>query len=118
MRISDWSSDVCSSDLISVGTTDGVAAFIATQASGIGDAVTSLGSTLTLKILSARPIFAPAMGVYSHRLGERWLAGGASNSRAAERRVGKECVSKCRSRLSPYHLEKSHCGDTLLRDAR
>src|SRR3546814_10877972 len=83
MRISDWSSDVCSSDLISVGTTDGVAAFVATQASGIGDAVTSLGSTLTLKILSDRPIFAPAMGVYSHRLGERWLAGGASNSGGA-----------------------------------
>jgi sugar (pentulose or hexulose) kinase len=68
---------------ICVGTTDGVAAFIATQASGIGDAVTSLGSTLTLKILSDRPIFAPAMGVNSHRLGERWLAGGASNSGGA-----------------------------------
>ena len=68
---------------ISVGTTDGVAAFVATQASGIGDAVTSLGSTLTLKILSDRPIFAPAMGVYSHRLGDRWLAGGASNSGGA-----------------------------------
>lgn len=68
---------------ICVGTTDGVAAFVATQAAGIGDAVTSLGSTLTLKILADRPIFAPAMGVYSHRLGERWLAGGASNSGGA-----------------------------------
>ncbi len=68
---------------ICAGTTDGVAAFIATRAAEIGDAVTSLGSTLTLKILSDRPIFAPAQGVYSHRLGDRWLAGGASNSGGA-----------------------------------
>ena len=68
---------------VCAGTTDGVAAFIATQAAGIGDAVTSLGSTLTLKVLSDRPVFAPALGVYSHRLGDRWLAGGASNSGGA-----------------------------------
>jgi D-ribulokinase len=33
-----------------------------------------------IKILSDRPISAPAYGVYSHRLGERWLVGGASNT--------------------------------------
>jgi sugar (pentulose or hexulose) kinase len=65
---------------IRAGTTDGVAAFIATRASGVGDAVTSLGTTLVVKLLSERPIFAAAQGVYSHRLGDRWLAGGASNS--------------------------------------
>ncbi|HWA44170.1 MAG TPA: FGGY-family carbohydrate kinase [Hypericibacter adhaerens] len=65
---------------IRAGTTDGVAAFIATRASEVGDAVTSLGTTLVVKLLSERPIFAPAQGVYSHRLGDRWLAGGASNS--------------------------------------
>jgi D-ribulokinase len=68
---------------ICVGSTDGVASFIATRASMPGDAVTSLGTTLVLKLLSDRPIFAPGQGVYSHRLGDRWLAGGASNSGGA-----------------------------------
>lgn len=61
------------------GTTDSIAAFLATGASEIGDAVTSLGSTLALKILSNKPLFAPKFGVYSHRLGDKWLVGGASN---------------------------------------
>ncbi len=65
---------------ICIGTTDGVAAFIATRAAEIGDAVTSLGSTLVVKLLSNQPIFAAQQGVYSHRLGDRWLVGGASNS--------------------------------------
>jgi len=65
---------------IAAGTTDGVAAFIATRANTPGDAVTSLGTTLVVKLLATRPIFAANQGVYSHRLGERWLAGGASNS--------------------------------------
>jgi sugar (pentulose or hexulose) kinase len=68
---------------VAAGTTDGCAAFLATGASAIGEAVTSLGSTLTLKQLSPRPLFAPDYGVYSHRLGDLWLAGGASNSGGA-----------------------------------
>jgi sugar (pentulose or hexulose) kinase len=68
---------------IHAGTTDGVAAFIATRASTLGDAVTSLGTTLVLKLLSDRPIFAAGQGIYSHRLGEKWLAGGASNTGGA-----------------------------------
>ena len=65
------------------GTTDGVAGVLATGARDPGEAVTSLGSTLILKVFSHRPVFAPRFGVYSHRLGERWLAGGASNSGGA-----------------------------------
>lgn len=65
------------------GTTDSVAAFIATGASQPGDAVTSLGSTLALKVASEQPVFGPEYGVYSHRLGNLWLAGGASNSGGA-----------------------------------
>lgn len=68
---------------IVTGTTDSTAAFLATGASEIGDAVTSLGSTLVLKILSDKPVFASAYGIYSHRLGDIWLAGGASNSGGA-----------------------------------
>jgi hypothetical protein len=65
------------------GTTDSVAAFLATGAREVGTAVTSLGSTLVLKVLSDRPVFSPRHGVYSHRLGDRWLAGGASNTGGA-----------------------------------
>ncbi|RNJ42116.1 carbohydrate kinase [Mesorhizobium erdmanii] len=62
------------------GTTDGCASFLATGATATGDGVTALGSSLTIKILSDRPISAPRFGIYSHRLGDTWLAGGASNS--------------------------------------
>ncbi len=64
---------------IVAGTTDGCAAFLASGASEAGDGVTSLGTTLTLKLLSATPVFAPSYGIYSHRIGGQWLAGGASN---------------------------------------
>jgi sugar (pentulose or hexulose) kinase len=62
------------------GTTDGCAAFLASGASAAGDGVTSLGTTLTIKLLSATPVFAPQFGIYSHRIGDQWLAGGASNT--------------------------------------
>jgi len=62
------------------GTTDSIAAFIATGARDVGEAVTSLGSTLVLKLISDKPVFSSQLGVYSHRLGNTWLAGGASNS--------------------------------------
>ena len=61
------------------GTTDSTAAFLATGAAP-GEAVTSLGSTLVLKVYTDRPVFEPRYGIYSHRLGDLWLAGGASNS--------------------------------------
>jgi len=71
------------------GTTDSTAGFIATGA-GRGEAVTSLGSTLVLKVCSDCPVFAPEYGVYSHRLGDDWLVGGASNTGGA---VLRRCFS-------------------------
>ncbi len=68
---------------IAAGTTDSVAATLATGAGHPGEAVTSLGSTLVLKVFSARPVFDPTHGVYSHRLGDDWLSGGASNTGGA-----------------------------------
>ncbi|CDX26606.1 conserved hypothetical protein [Mesorhizobium sp. ORS 3324] len=65
---------------IVAGTSDGCASFLATGATAAGDGVTALGSSLTIKILSDRPIFAPHYGIYSHRLRDAWLAGGASNT--------------------------------------
>ncbi len=68
---------------ILAGTTDSTAGFIAAGALRTGTAVTALGSTLVLKVLASRPVFAAKYGVYSHRLGERWLVGGASNAGGA-----------------------------------
>jgi sugar (pentulose or hexulose) kinase len=61
------------------GTTDSIAAFLATGANKIGQAVTSIGSTLVVKYISKDPIFNKEFGIYSHKLGNKWLAGGASN---------------------------------------
>eukprot|EP00904_Undaria_pinnatifida_P001293 jgi/Undpi1/11164/HiC_scaffold_30.g13462.m1 len=73
------------------GTTDSIAAFIAANATTPGHAVTSLGSTLAVKMLSERRVEDASRGVYSHRLGharstgtqedesDLWLVGGASN---------------------------------------
>jgi D-ribulokinase len=65
------------------GTTDGIAGFIA--ASGLDDlrpgtAVTSLGTTMVLKAISPKQVDVGSHGIYSHKLFDYWLAGGASNS--------------------------------------
>lgn len=72
---------------IGAGTTDSNAAFLAcvgTPMPAIGTAVTSLGSTMVLKVLSDRPVNNSKYGIYSHRfehpeMGCLWLVGGASN---------------------------------------
>src|SRR3546814_6327005 len=88
LRISDWSSDVCSSDLFpDAGTAlamDGAAAALAEFHHGAGRGTPNL---LNL--------------VVSTGIGGGIVLGG--EIRSEERRVGKECVSTCRSRWSPYH---------------
>ncbi|RMF26677.1 MAG: carbohydrate kinase, partial [Cyanobacteria bacterium J083] len=69
--------------LVCAGTTDSIAAFIASGAKLPGEAVTSLGSTLVLKLLSQKKIEDVTAGIYSHRLGDLWLTGGASNTGGA-----------------------------------
>ncbi len=66
--------------LVRAGTTDSIAAFIAAGVTQPGEAVTSLGSTLVLKLLSHKRVEAGRYGVYSHWYGVLWLAGGASNA--------------------------------------
>lgn len=66
--------------LIRAGTTDSIAAFLAARVNQPGEAVTSLGTTLVLKLLSERWVEAARYGVYSHWFGRYWLAGGASNA--------------------------------------
>jgi sugar (pentulose or hexulose) kinase len=69
--------------MVHAGTTDSIAAFLAAGVSQSGDAVTSLGSTLVLKLLSDTRVESTEHGVYSHWFGNRWLAGGASNTGGA-----------------------------------
>ncbi len=69
--------------LVRAGTTDSIAAFIAAGVRSPGEAVTSLGSTLVLKLLSRRRVDAAEFGVYSHWFGDLWLTGGASNAGGA-----------------------------------
>lgn len=66
--------------MIHAGTTDSIAAFLAAAMPLPGSAVTSLGTTLAIKLMSSDRIDVPQMGLYSHRLGEGWLVGGASNT--------------------------------------
>lgn len=74
---------------VHAGTTDSIAAFLAAAGplgpGGAlpGRAVTSLGSTLAVKMLSDRRVDAPEMGLYAHPMGRYWLIGGASNTGGA-----------------------------------
>src|SRR3546814_3181122 len=87
MRISDWSSDVCSSDLF------------------VADLLRrSFASSLRSKI--GFLISRPATELLKHHLDPNNHNGAVFlglNGRSEERRVGKECVSTCRSRWSTYH---------------
>src|SRR3546814_1572232 len=86
MRISDWSSDVCSSDL----TIKGVQKVFREQGvkfvseTGRGTVDSSLAELAREAVRRSEQDEAPS-------------------DRSEERRVGKECVSTCRSRWSPYH---------------
>ncbi len=69
------------------GTTDSHAAILATGIQQPGEAVTSLGSTLVVKVISESPVFDERYGIYSQPFGppseRRWLVGGGSNSGGA-----------------------------------
>src|SRR3546814_1844814 len=88
MRISDWSSDVCSSDL----------PLLSAELPETGERFEGI-----LPPAAPGPAFAlrkRAAGVIPL---ERYVSDGMMTARSEERRVGKECVSTCRSRWSPYH---------------
>ncbi len=63
------------SDVVYSVVPDSIAAFLAAGVESVGDAVTSLGSTLAIKLLSNTRIDAAQYGLYSHRLGDAWLVG-------------------------------------------
>src|SRR3546814_12551133 len=96
MRISDWSSDVCSSDLVDLlapCTTPNTLATIrvarGTKTPVVFGCVTNPVESGILESVD-KPTGTNVTGFYGL-------------PRSEERRVGKECVSTCRSRWSPYH---------------
>src|SRR3546814_14712098 len=102
MRISDWSSDVCSSDLT---------LFVANHVSWVD--IVTLHSQRMMGFVAKREIAGwPLVGWLAsrgetifHQRGSTESLGGVLQvmlARSEERRVGKECVSTCRSRWSPY----------------
>src|SRR3546814_11251791 len=102
MRISDWSSDVCSSDL-PVQRAELVARGIA-QIGEIHFHAIALAHARRVFDRGAAGLDARRMpGVGLLRIRHRDTVGAAV--RSEERRVGKECVSKCSSRRSPYHVK-------------
>src|SRR3546814_20972817 len=117
MRISDWSSDVCSSDL----------ALVVNNTFCLPDKARVSAYVYHLDFLQTRLARAPTdplmaeliadggQGYHnsSISLNRRRVYTIRKRSRVAvrrseERRVGKECVSTCRSRWSPYTLKKKH----------
>src|SRR3546814_15144238 len=105
MRISDWSSDVCSSDLffatrLPQGSLTHLAMADRLNQMPLGVIGIALGTAI-LPALSrhiARNDAGAASKVQSDAIELAMLL-----TRSEERRVGKECVSTCRSRWSPYH---------------
>src|SRR3546814_11276370 len=112
MRISDWSSDVCSSDLKRADGGEPVTAREAFEAKA--EVIISIKPAKIVSIKEHK-----SLGINRARAGEffdlidKFAGYGFNKSHAAayalltwrseERRVGKECVSTCRSRWSPYH---------------
>src|SRR3546814_16420917 len=101
MRISDWSSDVCSSDLLVVCSFE-----LEILAKIRGFRVPPVGA-----LLGATDSRGSQQALVPHHTG--WCSVAARSSRPCRvfarlarseaRRVGEECVSTCRSRWSPYH---------------
>src|SRR3546814_12377276 len=103
MRISDWSSDVCSSDL-SRGVADELFAMPVHYMMPIEVDRAMFGGELPSAWLQEQLCGSPCERGSEPRWYDLVLAVVyTSHFRSAERRVGKECVSTCRSGGSPYH---------------
>src|SRR3546814_14216872 len=99
MRISDWSSDVCSSDLT-----------VAVRKRGLTELLAAIDGAILSHQTQADAIPAPPPTDVALHQRARAIARVATLAetpvrrwRSEERRVGKGCVSTCRSRWSPYH---------------
>src|SRR3546814_18811400 len=98
MRISDWSSDVCSSDLHALRN-----ALIAPVTSALLIFAGWLNGALVVEIVFAWPGIGYEALFEAVNDNDFPLLMGTVFIRSEERRVGKECVSTCRSRWARYH---------------
>src|SRR3546814_15486226 len=113
MRISDWSSDVCSSDLDPCGSVHVAVGTVLPDIDLVGRAggvALGVERNLVQHGLELAGMHRLLDGGGLERLGR-----GRRLGRSEERRVGKECVRTCRSRWSPYHYKKKNIIDTTPR---
>src|SRR3546814_11937984 len=99
MRISDWSSDVCSSDLQSIDMVERLT--IGRDGGTVGDR-DRIGALHAAAIGAEAVDRAADVALAIVHAAEPQTALRVDGARSEERRVGKECVSTCRSRWSPY----------------
>src|SRR3546814_18279770 len=104
MRISDWSSDVCSSDLVDLGLGQRHESPIV-RPGIVEDRENDRGLALELRFVDLADDDAiVALARLDDALDDRRkFLGDVEIVRSEERRVGKECVSTCRSGWSPFH---------------
>src|SRR3546814_12494039 len=102
MRISDWSSDVCSSDL---GPMPGSLELVERLgAAGVPlFAITNFGHEFWEGFRPTQPIFDRFRDIIVSGTEKLMKPDPAIYARSEARRVGKECVSTCSSRWEPYH---------------
>src|SRR3546814_20595880 len=102
MRISDWSSDVCSSDL----TPRLRGLLLVSLAVAAAGAMVIVNTVVYVQGRLGGDDTDTALAMAAFGGGSMLAA--LLLPRSEERRVGKECVSTCRSRWSPYHYKKHH----------
>src|SRR3546814_16372377 len=110
MRISDWSSDVCSSDLRDYWGRRGgclINRMMWARKSHIPFIMPSRVIGHPLLCQNALGL-SPTQNAAFWHLAPLNVESAELGIRSEERRVGKECVSTCRSRWSPYHSTKTH----------
>src|SRR3546814_13419078 len=106
MRISDWSSDVCSSDLADPGRVGMGGLSFGSEVAMWAATHSKLLKAVSIASVQAEPAYywfnaGSGRDFFRQNLEKVWGLG--PPDRSEERRLGKECVSPCRSRLSPFH---------------
>src|SRR3546814_17948506 len=102
MRISDWSSDVCSSDLTSsAGLSHDAANPVTPELLAWADIIFVMERVHRSKLSAKFKTHLGSRRVICLEIPDNFAF--MQPERSEERRVGKECVSTCRSRWSPYH---------------
>src|SRR3546814_20431236 len=103
MRISDWSSDVCSSDLLVLDE----------ATSALDSEVEAVIQENLYRLMRGKTVIAIAHRLSTIAAMDRLVVMDAGRIRSEERRVGKECVSTCRSRWWPDNIKKKTTSQSI-----